>query len=232
MIDVRNSDTRRLLLEAAAELIAGNPGKDVPLRVICDRVGVKMPTLYHFFGNKEGLLNAVIEHGFDLYVDLKKATESTGDPIHDIRDGWDAHTAFGLANPGFYALMYGQVAPGSRPAAQQRPTLALLKITKQAEREGLLAVSAQQAAAHILAANIGVTLRQITDDSPDPDLSTAVREATIAAITGIASSSAASDRAGAAAILLASLSDGPDILIDPETVLLRHWLTLLARSQK
>ena len=53
--------TRDRLLRAAADLIAASPGETVPLRAICDAAGVRLPTLYHFFGSKEGLLDAVVE---------------------------------------------------------------------------------------------------------------------------------------------------------------------------
>lgn len=42
----------------------------------------------------------------------------------------------------------------------------------------------EQAAAHVLATNIGVNLRQIILAEPDPELTRAVRDGTIAAITG------------------------------------------------
>ncbi|MEO3939459.1 TetR/AcrR family transcriptional regulator [Paenarthrobacter nicotinovorans] len=232
MTDPRNPDTRRRLLEAAAELIAAQPGKDVPLRTICAKVGVQLPTLYHFFGNKDGLLNAVVEHGFDLYMSLKEAKESSGDPIQDIRDGWDAHVRFGLENPGFYALMYGQVAPGSRPAGQDRPALALMRLTELAERHGRLVVPAGQAAVHILATNIGVTLRQITSKTPDPALTTNAREATIAAITGTTAAPGRGDIAAAAATaLLSALPPENPALGAAETALLRQWLALIAKNQ-
>lgn len=229
--ETRNTDTRRRLLEAAAELIAAAPGKDVPLRAICEKAGVKLPTLYHFFGSKDGLLDAVIEHGFDLYMGVKGSHESSGDPIQDIRDGWDAHVAFGLANPGFYALMYGQVAPGSRPSAQERPTKVLRDLALTAGQHGLLVVPAEQATSHILAANVGVTLHQITNDTSDPSLSAAAREATIATITGTPPLTVTDDRAVAASTLLATLADGPSELAEPEMALLRHWLIRLARPQ-
>ncbi|MDN5727412.1 MAG: TetR/AcrR family transcriptional regulator, partial [Propionibacteriales bacterium] len=86
-----NPDTRTRLLNAAADLIAADPGEDFSLRAVCDAAGVKMPTLYHFFGSKQGLIEAVIERGFDMYLEQKASTESSGDPIRDIRAGWDAH---------------------------------------------------------------------------------------------------------------------------------------------
>ncbi|WP_307219930.1 hypothetical protein [Microbacterium sp. SORGH_AS_0888] len=36
-----------------------------------------MPTLYHFFGGKQGLIEAVIERGFDLYLGRKERAEET-----------------------------------------------------------------------------------------------------------------------------------------------------------
>lgn len=230
----RNPDTRERLLAAAADLIAASPGQDVPLRAICDQAGVKLPTLYHFFGSKEGMLDAVIEHGFDLYLGVKQGHESSGDPIQDIRDGWDAHVRFGLDNPGFYALMYGQVTPGRQPHAQRRPTEILLGITRAAARQGRLVVSAEQAGHHVLAANIGVTLRLIVSGASDDDLSAAMREATIAAITGIGAPTDADLPAFviAARQLSAVLPPAGARLSRSETALLRDWLLLLGTDSR
>lgn len=222
-------DTRKALLEAAARLISASPGQDIPLRAICDEVGVKLPTLYHFFGSKEGLLDAVIERGFDLYIGVKQSHESSGDPIQDIRDGWNAHVAFGLANPGFYVLMYGQVTPGRRPAAQQRPTSILVGLTRAADAQGRLVVDSEQAADHILAANVGVTLHLITSGQSGLGLSTAMCEATIAGITGEhnASRDITKERDSLqqrASHLLRAFERSSSPLDRPETVLLKKWL--------
>lgn len=215
-------DTRERLIAAAADLIAASPGEDFSLRAVCDVVGVKMPTLYHFFGSKQGLIDAVIEHGFDLYLGEKSAMESSGDPIQDIRAGWDAHVAFGLANPGFYTLMYGKVQPGYSPAAQARPSEILRALTARAAEQGRLVVASEQAAAHVLVTNIGVTLRQIILAVPDPAFSRAVREGTISAITG---TGAQLDSPLAAAVELAA--SRPEVLGRTQTQLLIEWLTAL-----
>ncbi|MEV1295350.1 TetR/AcrR family transcriptional regulator [Pseudonocardia sp. NPDC049635] len=232
MVDGRGGNTRDRLLRAAADLIAASPGEPVPLRAICDAAGVRLPTLYHFFGSKEGLLDAVVEHGFEQYVALKESREPTGDPIQDIRDGWDAHVAFGLAHPGFYALMYGQVTPGRRPAAQDRTTKLLLDLTREAGRRGRLVTTPERAADHVLAANVGVTLHQITGE-PDPALSVDVREATLDAVTGGRPGPRPTTERSlgdAAATVLASLPDDNPALDAPETVLLKKWLAAVVRD--
>jgi AcrR family transcriptional regulator len=226
MTRAEGSDTRERLIAAAADLIASAPGEDFSLRAVCDAVGVKMPTLYHFFGSKQGLIDAVIEHGFDLYLGQKASMESSGDPIQDIRAGWDAHVSFGLVNPGFYTLMYGKVRPGYSPAAQSRPSEILRALTGRAAAQGRLVVSPEQAAAHVLVTNIGVTLRQIILAEPDPSLSASVREGTIAAITG---TNARSTPPLANAIEIAASK--PEVLGRTQTQLLIEWLTQLAEHE-
>ncbi|MGO3327873.1 TetR/AcrR family transcriptional regulator [Gordonia sp. (in: high G+C Gram-positive bacteria)] len=225
MPETEKSDTRTRLVDAAAELIAAAPGEDFSLRDVCERVGVRMPTLYHFFGSKQGLIDAVVERGFQLYLDDKERHESSGDPIRDIRDGWDAHVRFGLANPGYYTLMYGKVQPGYSPAAHAKPTLLLRALTDRAAAQDRLAVDPEQAAAHILATNIGVTLRQIILAEADPELSAAVRDATIAGITGEGVGATTADDLRR----VASVATGmPEVLGAAETALLGQWLRRLA----
>ncbi len=57
------------LLRAAAELLANSEGSAVSTRQITKLAGgVTAPTLYHHFGDKEGLFDAVVSAGFEEYV--------------------------------------------------------------------------------------------------------------------------------------------------------------------
>lgn len=223
MTTAATSDTRERMIAATVDLIAASPGEEFSLRAVCDAVGVKLPTLYHFFGSKQGLVDAIVEYGFNLYLSQKSSAESSGDPIQDIRAGWDAHVGFGLAHPGLYALMYGSVRPGHAPAAQARPDAMLRRLTAEAEAQGRLVVSSDEAATHILATNVGVTLRQIVSTSPDPGLTESAREGVITAITG---TGVPSEAPLAQAIEYAAAH--PDVLGPSETQLLIEWLRALA----
>src|SRR5699024_9374018 len=163
--------------------------------------------------------------GFDLYLGQKSAMERFGDPIQDILAGWEAHVGFGLANPLFYTLMYDKVRPGHSPAAQPRPAELLRVVTEPAAEHDRLAVPQEQAAAHILATNIGVTLRQVILAAPDPALSRAVREGVIAAITGMGSQPRTPL---SAAVELAAAH--PEVLGRAETQLLIEWLGRLNKD--
>ncbi len=190
-----------------------------------------LPTLYHFFGSKAGLLDAVTEHAYALYLAAKRPYDPSEDPIEAIRWGWDTHFAFGLANPGLYVLMYGQVVPGRSSRSGERVADIVLRSTEAAESSGRLAVSADQAAAHVLAAVIGVTLRQVADGTEDHGLSISMREATIAAISGASTTAPQNgdDLAGSAARLRSALRASANVPLAPqEAALLDHWLLQLA----
>src|SRR6266704_5120121 len=113
----KDSDTRERIINAAAALLAESAGEPVSTRAICQAAGIAAPTLYHHFGDKQGLLEAVVAHGFERYLADKRAMPAAADPLQRLRDGWDLHIEFGRAYPGFYVLMYGAARPGHRPAA-------------------------------------------------------------------------------------------------------------------
>ncbi|TSD57489.1 hypothetical protein [Aeromicrobium piscarium] len=116
--------------------------------------------------------------------------------------------------------MYGTVQPGYSPAAQSRPSEILRSITRQAAERGRLVVTPEQAAAHVLVANIGVTLRQIVLDEEDRVLSVAIREGVIAAITGAAALGGDSD---AVRDLIERAASRPEVLGPTETRLFIEW---------
>src|ERR1700682_3099362 len=178
--------TRDRLLLAAAELMHESGEPTVSTRAVCERAGVEAPTLYHHFGSKQGLIDAVIQHGFNQYVEPEPAQDSARDPIAAIRHGGDRHVCFGLDNPRFYALLYGNVERG-RPCAITSPALArLTDLLAVAAKTGRLRVAPAEAAAQLLAANVGVTLSLIAQppDATDLSLSDRVRGAALARVPG------------------------------------------------
>lgn len=233
------ANARDRLLLAAAQLLAESGDRSLSTRAVCALAGVQAPTLYHHFGSKQGLIDAVINYGFSQYVAAADDSDSDG-PLDSIRRGWDRHVKFGLEHPTFYALLYGQIEPG-RPCAITGPAQAMLEeLLSAAARQGLLKVSPGEAAAQLLAANVGVTLSLITKppDALDLALSERVREAALAGVVadshqprgGNRSKSAALSRASAAVALRAQLHDDASRLSPGEAVLLGELLDRLSAS--
>jgi AcrR family transcriptional regulator len=222
--------TRDRLLLAAAQLLDESGVRGASTRAICERAKVTAPTLYHHFGSKQGLVDEVLNRGFSRYV----AGRSGGatDPIDAARAGWDAHVGFGLAQPAFYVLLYGRIKPGI-PCAITGPALATLTgLLESAAAAGRLRVPPADAAAQILAANVGATLSLIAEPAAtrDPALSDRLREAVLAAVTVPAgpAAGASATRAGAAITLRSALVADPSGLTPGEATLLGELLDRLA----
>lgn len=197
------------------------------MRAVCEAAGVKMPTLHHFFGTKDGLLEALTALGVDRLLESVPARADGDDPLQGIRGIWDAHVAFGVANPGFYALMYGHAVPGRVDPSEDRPAQALAALAAEADRQGRLVVGVDEAVAHVMAASIGVTQRQILLDTRDEVLSEAAREATIVAVAGDGGEVVHEGASNEASRLLAALPEVPDGFTAAEAALLRQWLKAL-----
>lgn len=219
------SGTRQRIVAAAARLLAEQGRDGVSTRAVSAAAGVQAPTLYRLFGDKQGLLDAVVAHGFQTYLQAKTEPGRTGDPLQDFRNGWDLHIGFGLANPALYSLMYGEPRPGApSPAAVAAWEILGQRIRAIAEA-GRLGMSEERAAHLVHAAGCGTTFALIAmpEDRRDPALSGMAREMAIAAIT--TGAPAPSERGPiAAAVALRAALPALAALSGPEQGLLREWL--------
>jgi AcrR family transcriptional regulator len=223
---VTDMGTRQRILHAASRLLAESGGAPISTRAVCAAAGVGAPTLYHHFGDKDGLLDAVVAYGYDRYLEEKRARRSTGDPVEDLRRGWDAHVEFGLSQPAFYTLMHGDAR---RVAASEEGHKIVLRMVEEVAREGRLRVPVRTAVDMIYAACMGVTLKLISSEDPDPELSPRTRDAVLGAVTTDRTEDRPSSVSGLA-IALTSALDGrpPRTLSAAEAAVLREWLTRLA----
>lgn len=219
------ADPRTRILQAAGQLLA-RAGRDaLTTRAVAAAARVQAPTIYRLFGDKRGLLDAVVARGLATYMRAKASRTPIADPVADLRHGWDLHVAFGLAHPAVYALM----ADPSLQLPAGREGLAYLE--RHIERiavAGRLRVPAPRAVALVHAAGLGTVLALLERPAADrdPELSVTAREAVIAAITTRAPVVKANRVATAAIALRAGLA-GLTQLSAPERALLDEWLRRL-----
>jgi AcrR family transcriptional regulator len=115
---------RARIVSAAADLLTRGGRDALTTRTVAAEAGVQAPTIYRLFGDKDGLIDAVAEHGYAAYLAEKQPHPAELDPVDSLRVGWDLHVGFGLANPALYALMYGDPRPGrTSPAAEHAEEL-------------------------------------------------------------------------------------------------------------
>ena len=69
-------DNRSNILSCALELFASRGYDAVGVQEIVDAAGITKPTLYHYFGSKRGLLDALLKEHFDeLYESVTRAAD-------------------------------------------------------------------------------------------------------------------------------------------------------------
>jgi AcrR family transcriptional regulator len=234
--DAQSERMRAQIVEVTAGLLAGSTTGQVSTRAVCDAAGVTPPTLYHHFGDKHGLLHAVVADGFERYLVRKKALPTTGDVLTDFRRGWDMHVEFGVTNPALYNVMYGQPLARQAVPAARSAHAELVSTMRDIEAAGRLRLPVDVATDTAEAAAIGVTLQLIRTDAPsDHPMVTVVRDAVADAVIGpprdYGIPPVSPQVADSAARLRAALPHGPiATLRSSETALLHDWLDELIDS--
>ena len=227
------------LLRAAAELLANSAGAPVSTRQITQLAGVSAPTLYHHFGDKEGLFDAVVSAGFEEYVAGERDFAPSGQPLVDIRRMWDNHVQFGLNQPELYLVMFGNIRPESRPAIVADAEALMEEMLNKAAAAGQLSVQPREAARSILAANVGVTLMLIAEAVADRklDLSTMTRDAMIYAVASDQAEQNGNETSGKSSVVVAAIalnaalqSSHSDQLSSSELKLFLEWLHRISTS--
>ncbi len=224
---------RRRIVEAAVELLESGGPDAVSTRAVAAAAGMQPPAIYRLFGDKEGLLEAVAEHGYAQFLESKRALldPEPKDAVEDLRRGWDTVVEFGISRPELFAVMNRATGRGADLA--HRAGLEILHgRVRRLAAGGWLRVDEDLAAQIIQATGRGavITWHSTPPERRNPALLTVLREAMIAAITRTEPMVPATETgpAAAARALRAALPDEADVLSDAEQHLLREWLTRLA----
>lgn len=223
-------ETRRRVIEATIDLLTREGRDAVTTRAVAAEAGLQPPAIYRLFGDKDGLLDAVAEHGFTTFLESKHVDPDPPDLIEDLRAGWDLAVEFGLANPAIFTIMY--VAPARTESAAFKAGMEILmgRLRRLAAR-GLLRVDENLATMiiHATARGAVLTWLSLPEDARDPALLTALREAMVSAVTSERPAVQEPGPAGAARALRAALPD-QKVLSEGEQVLLKEWLDRLATA--
>ena len=98
-------NNRSIILAEALKLFSNYGYEATGVQEICEKAGVTKPTLYHYFGSKKGLLDAVLmEKMQPLIRDFSFATEYMHDLVANINAIMQLMLAYPKAEPLFFRL--------------------------------------------------------------------------------------------------------------------------------
>ncbi len=136
--DIEHPTSAERILRTALELFAAKGYDATAVREICEAAGITRPTLYHFYGSKDGVLQALVGNGFAQYRQL---VDSALDRPGSFRQRMKilARALFESAQqqPHFWRFMHNVLWAPSRTALHTDACTAFY--------EGVVAVMAQAA---------------------------------------------------------------------------------------
>lgn len=121
-----HGDLRTALIEAALEIINELGPKGLTIRKVAQRVGVSHAAPYRHFPDKDHLILAVVERGFELLdQQIEQARAGAGnDQLTQFAASGDAYLNFALTRPAYYRVMFSGDLLSSKGNAALRHTSA------------------------------------------------------------------------------------------------------------
>lgn len=131
-------ETREQLVRHALAVIDAHGMKACTTRAVCARSGVTAPTLYHHFGDSDGLLDAAVSLGFVQFMERKRAQPRRRNPLLQVMAGWDDYLAFARERPELYVAMSMRALDGRQVSAARESRQHLIsRLERLDARQGL-----------------------------------------------------------------------------------------------
>ncbi len=162
----QREEARRAILDATEELLVEEGYESFSMRKLAPRCGYSAPTIYHYFGDKPGLLDTLIELRLTEVSAEMRAVRLARDPVENMRRLFNAFGRWGLANPTHYQLLSSTREP--HPAGEEAREILMRPVTELAE-QGRLEADIEVARQSFWALIHGIISLQTT--RPDEDWS-------------------------------------------------------------
>ena len=96
-------------------------GDEFSIRNLAGRCGYTAPTIYHYFGDKEGLVAALLEERFARLLATVRTVDLGPDPVTNLQRMIGGFLRFGDENPTFYRLIVAGSRRGGDPCVRAGP---------------------------------------------------------------------------------------------------------------
>lgn len=121
-----HGDLRNALIQAGLAILAEEGSQALTLRAVARRAGVSHAAPYRHFTDKEALLAAIAEQGFQMLAAAASAAADgyPSDPAAQLAEAGWAYVQFALAHPAHLRVMFGGLIgtptahPGLRSAGE------------------------------------------------------------------------------------------------------------------
>jgi AcrR family transcriptional regulator len=174
-----DQNARTRTLDAAARLLGSEGPSGLSVRAIAAEAGLSTMGIYHYFGGKDGIVEALYQDGFQGLEDALTAVPRTDDSLYDIEEIALAYSQYARSRPTYYEIMFSRPVPKFVPSPDSvkqamRSWNVLYKSFERSEQEGLLTVPASEAALLIWSAGHGMLMLQLAGNALASDDTTEI----------------------------------------------------------
>ncbi|HEU5060435.1 MAG TPA: TetR/AcrR family transcriptional regulator [Kofleriaceae bacterium] len=100
------AETRERIVEEARDLYLRGGLSAVSMRKVAERVGVSATALYRHFDDKESLLLAVVQTGFERFTSYLLSGLAGKSPLERLTLTGEGYLRFALDHPSYYRIMF------------------------------------------------------------------------------------------------------------------------------
>jgi AcrR family transcriptional regulator len=104
--DRDRQEMRRLIVDAATQILLDEGIDQVSIRRIADRIEYSPGTIYLYFEDKDDILYEAHLEAFSAFLDAETAVNAVADPLDRLFALGSAYVQFALENPRKYELMF------------------------------------------------------------------------------------------------------------------------------
>jgi len=152
----------------ALELLSKGGPAALTTRAVCECAGVTAPTLYHHYGDKDGLLRAVARGELLAMFARKQRMKSTGDALQDLKRGWDDWVEFAIDQPHLVRALQASGSATTQPLREAAEAIAAGRLARLATTTPL--VLDPPTAARVLVAGANAVVQTLLDGLTVPEV--------------------------------------------------------------
>lgn len=141
------------IIKVTARIIDDHGLDQVTIRRVADEAQCSPTVIYHYFGNKDGLLHSAIQQGLEWFGQYVGMAESGLGGIDRVRASARAFVQWGISNPSMYRLIFETRLPVPAKGRELKKRRAGLAAAEQMLHD-LFESSGADAVDPALAANI------------------------------------------------------------------------------
>ncbi len=125
--EAQRAQTRSAILSATESLLIEHGVEAFSIRKLVAACGYTAPTIYQHFGDKDGLIDAIVDESFEHLTRLLRRIPNTADPAELLRARARAYVRFSLRHPQHVRLLSALRARQHAPPRSTEETRALLE---------------------------------------------------------------------------------------------------------